>query len=1509
MRRRQFVAFLGGAAAWSELPRAQTLDRKVPTIGILLPGPRAPRFPIHFGCVGGCVELLRLPLLSSVLFVLSVVSPALANYCPASGPPICRPTFFTTFRAEQVTPLVAMNRVVYHSSDQVAQAVIGFPTQKMTNLQFRITLSNGTSTFTKFLDPCASSNPSFNPSTFVISTGTGSGVSVPNVPCADLNHADLRIDLPQLSAGRWVLQAAIVDRNQNLFIDTQPLANFTIDSVVESPSNFPSDGVPIELHAQQAVVDATWGISTGIPFPKGALTDFENLVLYESSGDGSPPRAVPAQFTTRATWDVDGGIKWLGLDFLGRYDGTTPRRYLLKTQQSPPNAPALVRVNQDSNFIFVDTGAVKFRVNRKKFAGIDQAWFDGNGAGSYADSNQMVNGPGGPFLVNDIGGTDVIYKAMLDTTAAVQVEEQGPVRATIVANGWYVRALPQSVVRSCPDPDGNCLCKFVVRISAFAGQPVVRVSYRTILTFNTNDPAVRIKDIGWQIATASQQRAWESGAFGFQGRSHGDTPPLGQVAYVHQDRGDRVRIFEQGALIGTGVHSNGWISSIGSRGRLSLLVRSIYQRFPRELEFSNDPNPNINVDSTGWTPRLALHLWPKHGIDCTQDRTNCPFPDPVINTNAANFYKFRYAHQGHILQLKIPETSPEDYIAGFLGGLGFPNDTDSDGGDGGEVTSARFHTNGQGLALGADFALLFQRSDTPFTSTDAEAALFQEDPHAIAEPQWNVSTNVLGPLGARDISFDSVGERALQIAMPGYQSAIADAIIPGQMPTDAGDEFGMWIYGNNHDNWDPSAGAALAHRVWSNSHYQNIWTDWLLYFRSGDKEALKWARAASEEWENVGTVNYGDGTILGRFAGYMYHGKGIVPWGGNSGMDQHWINPSAYLVRYFLTGDRYALDLATTWEAALNASSTPASTNYSPCLGIYPGTTNVETLPWVDSFLRERTAYLGELIDYYTATWSPQALLRIPAAATWINVPLECTSLNGPVWGEQWFFRYYDLSRDPNVVSRLKCWYDSSSPGCSNYSGALDANVLLRTQNSIQSPTIWVCTEPASGNPCAPPAPIFLDSDLTQPLPNPFVGDGNGRFSFYSNPQSRYRLQISVNGSAVTDIFNVKDPGKGSGGIQNSDYNVDAFLFQTTGDRSFLMRDMGTFYDMERIYYDNPYERYHGYGRWVAAENTIWLQQAPYYIKALKDAGIAGPQRESSGVPPVRVVYPSRTETSDQGGVISPPLATCPRGWSNSSTIALALAAPNPTINVTLTPGSGLRDQDRISYFLFPPPSPPVSSCTDGITQLPPPGFPIGLIPNAVKTSTTATCPSTSCTASGLYRFETRSKAVFFYAPYTNLPEALIWGVTDRVPPFRPADGVPDFIAYGRQLYYVRVSSSDGQPLKLRIHAESQSPVSWTATPAWYRIEDALGNVVPNGEGRLFYFVGNLGEQSRDICLPPPPPGVDPVYRLYTSSIYGPGIELLSGANELLLSTSLNDLNAIYNSLPHDNLALVACPP
>src|SRR5439155_26303512 len=102
--------------------------------------------------------------------------------------------------------------------------------------------------------------------------------------------------------------------------------------------------------------------------------------------------------------------------------------------------------------------------------------------------------------------------------------ENGPVKATVVVKGWYGSdpgRLPQAL-----------LCRYVTQITAFADSSILRISHRTILTFDPDQ--IRLADVGWRVPTSLTGPA----RFGIDGGVRQLSAQGGGV-FLHQDRHDR----------------------------------------------------------------------------------------------------------------------------------------------------------------------------------------------------------------------------------------------------------------------------------------------------------------------------------------------------------------------------------------------------------------------------------------------------------------------------------------------------------------------------------------------------------------------------------------------------------------------------------------------------------------------------------------------------------------------------------------------------------------------------------------------------------------------------------------------------------------------------------------------------------------------------------------------------------------------------------------------------------
>jgi hypothetical protein len=132
----------------------------------------------------------------------------------------------------------------------------------------------------------------------------------------------------------------------------------------------------------------------------------------------------------RSTWSPGGPVQWLGLDFIPTL-AATAQTYTLEYGPDVRRAPAgaALQVMQDDRQIRVDTGPLQFSVDRQAFALIGEAVSGGR-------TLIAPRAGAGLSLVDHEGNR---YRADLDRQAQVVVEEQGPVRVTIRATGWYVR--------------------------------------------------------------------------------------------------------------------------------------------------------------------------------------------------------------------------------------------------------------------------------------------------------------------------------------------------------------------------------------------------------------------------------------------------------------------------------------------------------------------------------------------------------------------------------------------------------------------------------------------------------------------------------------------------------------------------------------------------------------------------------------------------------------------------------------------------------------------------------------------------------------------------------------------------------------------------------------------------------------------------------------------------------------------------------------------------------------
>jgi len=184
--------------------------------------------------------------------------------------------------------------------------------------------------------------------------------------------------------------------------------------------------VPVSIH--EALRQGVSGIervsepvTMGVPFPKGMLR--EKGGVPELAVKGAPAY----QFRTLAKWD-DGSVKWALADFQASVKANGWNRDMAVVP-GPGRSAGVLAVDR-GGLIAVDTGAVTIHVRKKGFNLFDRV-FDAKG-------DIVESGSSRGIVVTGDDGTE--YLASLDPSARVTIEENGPVRAVVKAEGSHVSA-------------------------------------------------------------------------------------------------------------------------------------------------------------------------------------------------------------------------------------------------------------------------------------------------------------------------------------------------------------------------------------------------------------------------------------------------------------------------------------------------------------------------------------------------------------------------------------------------------------------------------------------------------------------------------------------------------------------------------------------------------------------------------------------------------------------------------------------------------------------------------------------------------------------------------------------------------------------------------------------------------------------------------------------------------------------------------------------------------------
>jgi len=347
--------------------------------------------------------------------------------------------------------------------------------------------------------------------------------------------------------------------------------------------------VPLTVVGPNQPLSAGFSISGGVPFPMGELAPDAAVRLHDDGG-----AVWPVQIRPLAVWK-DGTVKWLLVTALVPMNAKGRRVWLEYGPAVSVDAPPAVRVSvtETPDAVQVDTGVLRFSINKKRFTLFADAGIDVDGNGELSGVERMSES--GDMVIMHRGRA---YRSSLDAqTYELAIEESGPLRATLKASGWF------------RDKTGNGFCRFSVRLQAFAGLPQVRLYHTFIYTGYPENTVyyeykgLRLPDnetiqaIRLELPVTGELEevltADEGGVL---------TMPFDGSVRALQRRHDRYELFRGAAaepVHGAARHQGWMLVQHPLRGGAMVSLRDAWQQYPKAL----------SADAA--SGKLVLDLWPQ----------------------------------------------------------------------------------------------------------------------------------------------------------------------------------------------------------------------------------------------------------------------------------------------------------------------------------------------------------------------------------------------------------------------------------------------------------------------------------------------------------------------------------------------------------------------------------------------------------------------------------------------------------------------------------------------------------------------------------------------------------------------------------------------------------------------------------------------------------------------------------------------------------------------------------
>jgi hypothetical protein len=348
-------------------------------------------------------------------------------------------------------------------------------------------------------------------------------------------------------------------------------------------------------------------VTSGISIPKeAAILSTQNLAIFDEDN-----KEIPAQFRVLARWhgapgDSSKPIKWLLIDFEASVSAHGLSTYHLRSGGSGSSGSALAEYNTP-DVITVNTGPLKFTVNKNNFRIFDTVSIDLNGNGLFEQDEEIVssNADNGSMILDTDGINDNISSndALSDTIFSTyhrnpsefEIEENGPLKTVISIKGRYTSI------------NGVEHMKYATRIYAYKGKTYLRVrhSYANGLLYDSwqqssndfsDDETTDSITIDFTLNLDSKNYLLETE----KGNTLSGTLNQGETVFVQQEDtntiGDLTYIVDTNGQTSTTLGNAEGYGDLSDQSKgLTISQRYFWQKYPKRMTVTGDGKISLGL--------------------------------------------------------------------------------------------------------------------------------------------------------------------------------------------------------------------------------------------------------------------------------------------------------------------------------------------------------------------------------------------------------------------------------------------------------------------------------------------------------------------------------------------------------------------------------------------------------------------------------------------------------------------------------------------------------------------------------------------------------------------------------------------------------------------------------------------------------------------------------------------------------------------------------------------------